>query len=249
MNYTHKFRQFFFKMIKFIILLFSFSYKINIPNNKKYLIYIKIAKTGSSTIIEYFKYNTGIITLREFEKLSVNDKQNISKLIIVVNDQIEYFTKNYSYIWDNSYKFSCVRNPISRFESALNYHPYCKGNDPIHLINSLLKYKKLNVYDWKKKYDDDIVLKISAYNHLLYSQYDSLYIDKKKIYDYLLRIEDFDNSFNTLLKSLNLKFYFKHLYKKRVNKSVNKKTLTEKEIVSIIKIFEKDFLHFNYQIY
>jgi hypothetical protein len=232
------------KLIKLFIKLIPLFNTLKVPDNKKYLVFIKIAKTGGSTIVDYFHYNTGVIYLRDFEKLSYNKKIINRKLIVIVNDQIHYFITNYNNFWKNSYKFSCVRNPIARFESSMNYHPYCINKEPINLIKSLSKYSYSNIYDWKNKFDTKTKIKISAYNHLLFSQYESLFINNKKLFDYLIYLEKFNFDFIILLKKLNLGFYFKNLYKKNINLNKQKKILSNDEIKYIKKYFKKDFLNF-----
>ena len=234
-------------IIKFIFYCLSlFFIKIKIPNNKKYIIYIKIAKTGGSSIVDYFRFNAGVIFLNDFIKLNKLQKNNNKKLIVIVNDQVDYFIENFSEIWNSSYVFSSIRNPISKFKSAFNYHPFCKDKRPVEVIETLKKYENYNVYDWKKNNNYKTIQKISAYNHILYTQYKSLYRNNKKLYHYLIRVENFDNDFLILIKILNLKFYFSNIYKKRVN--LKKKhiifTKSEKEIIK--KLFHEDYVNFNY---
>lgn len=237
-------KKIFIKLIKIFIKLISSFNTLTLPNNKKYLIFIKIAKTGGSTVVDYFNYNTGVIFLSEFEQLSDVQKIKNKKLIVIVNDQIHYFIKNYNIFWNNSYKFSCVRNPIKRFESAMNYHPYCINKKPKYLINFLSQYNYSNIINWKNKFDTKTKIKISAYNHLLFSQSESLYINDKKIFDYLIYLENFNLDFIILLNKLNLGFYFKNLYKKNMNINKHKRLLSNDEINYIKKYFKKDFLNF-----
>tara|TARA_E500000178_G_scaffold332424_1_gene366205 strand:- start:1603 stop:2346 length:744 start_codon:yes stop_codon:yes gene_type:complete len=234
-------------IIKFCFyFLYLFFISIKIPNNKKYIIYIKIAKTGGSSIVEYFRFNVGVIFLNDFIKLSKSQKYNNKKLIVIVNDQVDYFIENYSEIWNSSYIFSSIRNPISKFKSAYNYHPFCKDKRPIEVIETLKKYESYNIYGWKKNNNYKTIQKISAYNHILYTQYKSLYRNNKKLYHYLIKIEKFDKDFLILIEKLNLKFYYSNIYKKRVN--FNKKliifTKSEKEIIK--KLFHDDYVNFNY---
>jgi len=126
----------------------------------------------------------------------------------------------------------------------MNYHPFCINKEPIKLINYLSKYNYSNIFDWKKKFDTKTKIKISAYNHLLFSQYESLFINNKKIFDYLIYLEKFNFDFIILLKKLNLGFYFKNLYKKNINLNKQKKIFSKNEIKYIKKYFKKDFLNF-----
>ena len=60
-------------------------------------------------------------------KTMQNDRK---KLIVIVNDQVDYFIQNYDNIWKKSFIFSSVRNPLTRFESGFNYHPFCQNKIP-----------------------------------------------------------------------------------------------------------------------
>jgi len=243
----NNFKKIFFKLLKIILkktLLKKI--KIYIPYNKNYIIYIKIAKTGGSTIVDYFENNTGVVFLNDFKNLSQNQQIDTKKLIVIVNDQVDYFIQNYDNIWKQSFIFSSVRNPLTRFESGFNFHSFCQNKIPSDIFFILKKYKNFYSYDWKKKYDRDTIIKISAYNHLLFKQYESLIRNNKKIYNYLIRIESFEDDFLHLLDLLKLKNRFIFLYKKNENINHNKYILSSEEKELIKKEFKQDFEFFRY---
>jgi hypothetical protein len=96
---------------------------------------------------------------------------------------IEYFEKT---DFDNIYKFSIIRNPIDKFESAYNYLKKQEKQ------SKRLKIENLNINDFIK----NIMINYNNpydFNSHFERQYEGLYYDDKLLVDNLVKIENIED--------------------------------------------------------
>ena len=94
---------------------------MKLPNSKKYLLYIKTAKTGGTSFLKLLS------SIKPVKKFYIKDNERIlddiqeNDIIILISDNINIFKKKYKEIFDDSYKVLISRNPYNKAISSLNY--------------------------------------------------------------------------------------------------------------------------------
>lgn len=101
-----------------------------IPNDKKYLVYIKTAKTGGTTFVNILSQISPLKRLSDLKNIKQND------IIMIVYDQVKFFKERYPKIYKNSYKVIITRNPYDKTTSAWKYHPNIKDKKLLELLKN-----------------------------------------------------------------------------------------------------------------
>lgn len=222
-----------------------------IPNNKKYLVYIKTAKTGGTSFVNILEQ---ICNLKNRKLISYNNLDNVTKndIIMIVNDQILFFVKNYPHIYNNSYLIFISRNPYDRLISGWKYHPNTQNKTLEELFNNP-KYPPISPFlsRWKDNYPKNIWYLFSVYNHLYCKQTEYLTINNKFIINYVLKFENLNNDIFNLLNLLNIdisQINIPHLNKgtNYITNSYNKYLKNQELLNNINNYFKEDFDILNY---
>ena len=219
-----------------------------LPNNKKYLLYIKTAKTGGTSFIDYLNQ---IKTIKIFKRINnIRILQNVTEndIIMVTSDNISIFKKKYKEIFNNSYKIIISRNPYQKTKSCFNYHSKCKNSTIINLLKSKenLIYDSTKI-DYKLKASRDLWNNYSLFTHFYLPQTHGLIENNKLIVDYIIRNENMKEDIDNLLKKIKVNTY--QITLKHLNKTLNKKDidLNNEEISLINDRFNNDFKYLNYK--
>ena len=137
--------------------------------------------------------------------------------------------------WNEYFKFCFVRNPYDRAVSGWNY---------------LMETDNLNI-------DFDVYLKMkdivteNEYWHVFLSQYETL-IDKngKMFIDFVGKFENLEDDFQIILKKIGFnKICHDKIFINRRKTDSYKKYYTQEALDIVNKIYENDFIHFNYPKY
>lgn len=191
----------------------------------KKIIYIKVAKTGGTSILNIF--HDKIFKIPHYKnKNEVIDNRNIEELdfLYIPNfEWMEYYLKKNNNLFDNSIIICSIRDPVSRYISGCN-HFNCDVNK---LIYNLPTKEELNMWI-----------------HITQSY--SEYIKNIKI-DYFIRtekliedIQKFCNKFKHCDSRFNIKIENIVLNKKNY---INK--ITNKTIIKVTNVFKNDIKLFN----
>jgi hypothetical protein len=229
-----------------------------VPNNKKFLVYIKTAKTGSSSfvkILEKISSNSKVNYYEYKDLVSKNENLNIGDIIMIVNDQINFFIKEYPNIYKYSYFVLISRNPLNRFISGWKYHNLSKRKSIDSVINNpIYPPKKPYEIRWKNEFPKKYWDFFSLYNHVYCGQTETLVINGKFIIDYIIKFEDYNNEMLKFFRHLKLnesdieKLAIPHEKKNNLN-YLNIKSKISKELkIKIFEMFENDYKLLNYNI-
>lgn len=220
----------------------------SISHDKK-AIFFHIGKTAGiyirNTLSKYYDFNLYLLKRPDHEKfcntnLSLNDK-----LSFCCKTGIVKYYKTSKYIndfmdmdenkWNEYFKFCFVRNPYDRVVSGWNY---------------LMETFKLNI-DFDKYLEMKNIVSENEYWHVFLSQYDTILNENGVVFvDYVGKFENIENDFQIILDKIGCKtiLHKSVFYNKRQNNNY-KKYYTQKALDIVNKIYEKDFIHFNYQKY
>lgn len=218
-----------------------------LPNNKKYLLYIKTAKTGGTSFLDYLKQIKPIKMYQRINNQRILDEVEENDIIMVVSDNLSSFKKKYRNIFDNSYKILISRNPYEKTNSCYNYHPYCKNNSLISLLKNKenLKFDSTKI-DYKLEAPRNLWNYYSLFTHFYLSQTHNLIEDDKLVIDKIIRFENMNDDIKELFENINIdtsKVTLKHLNKTKNKKEIN---LDKEEINLINDRFSDDFKYLNY---
>jgi hypothetical protein len=230
---------------------------MHLPNNKKYLLYIKVAKTGGTSFLKYLNDLSQEIHLKpiiEFKDMN-NQRQldrepKLNDIIMVVNDNFKIFKNKYPEILKSSFVIVISRNPYQKFLSCYHYHPMCQGKTMEHMLNTRFLYN-FNSFetDYKREQPKRLWNYFSLFTHLLAPQTLELLNENRDnhIADKIIRFESLNEDIQDLISELkiNTKHHIKHL-----NKGINyQKTINDNNIITLINnIFQDDFKYLNYPI-
>ena len=221
---------------------------MKIPNGKKYILYIKTAKTGGTS---FMKYLESIKPVKQFRRINGERKLDniiLNDIIMVPNDTIDIFKSKYADIYKNSYKILIARNPLTRALSGFNSHPLTKNmNDIKPLINDLnyLKYDSTKI-DYKMEAPRKLWYLYSLYTHFYLEQTHGLINNDVLEIDYIIYFENLDENIKLFMKEINVE---KGVILNHLNQT-NSKRLKQFDDVSIKYInerFAKDFKYLNYE--
>lgn len=232
-------------------------YNMFLPNNKKYLLYIKVAKTGGTSFLKYLNDLSLEINQREVINFKIIDnKRKLDRepqkndIIMVVNDNFKKFKLIYPEILENSYIIIISRNPYQKFLSCYHYHPECKGKSMIDLLNSkyLFNYNSFET-DYKTEQPKRLWNYFSLYTHLLAPQITGLLTDDKNshIAHKILKFENLNNDIEIFKNNLNIESNISLFH---LNKGIEyEKNINNNHVKKIInQLFKDDFKYLNYQI-
>ena len=219
-----------------------------LPNNKKYLLYIKTAKTGGTSFVDYLNQIKNIKMYKRINNIRVLENVKEGDIIMVVNDNLNEFKEKYMNIFDKSYKIMISRNPYTKTLSCYNYHPLSKNKDLVQL----LKNKKNLTYDstaidYKLKAPKSLWNNYSLFTHFYLKQTFGLVENEKLLVDKVIRFENLQCDINNLFSEL--KINVNNLTLKHLNSTSYKYHLedVDKEVISLINnLFTDDFKHLNY---
>jgi hypothetical protein len=187
-------------------------YPIQIQSNIS-LIFIHINKNGGTSMSRAIGFKRKI-------------HRSASKIKKIINDKE----------WDNSIKFTIIRNPFSRVVSQFNFHKKTGQLD-----------KNISFHDWVVKTYKNRKIKYKFLRNLyIYkNQIEWISIENKIIVDDILRFESLDNDLKLFNEKYSLSLKLDHLnstkkvdYKKYYN-------LTTKKIIS--HYFKDDLEYFKYE--
>lgn len=220
-----------------------------IPNGKKYLVYIKTAKTGGTTFTYVLKNiataeRVGYWTMDELEQVKHGD------IIMIVNDQIRFFMAQYPHIFSDSYYVTISRNPYSRILSGWKYHKMTKNRTLSDLLtHPIVPPMKPYEVEWKKHMPKETWDLFSVYNHFYVSQTEPCVINGRFIIDYIIRFEDFNENVKTFFDHIKCqRVTIPHLNKSKNNVDVKqfKEPSLSSTVPQINKLFHQDFMLLGY---
>ena len=200
-------------------------------SHKYKCIFIHMPRTGGSFI----------------EKILINKDQWL------IDPKIKHLTARqaklkYKKYWNNYFKFSFVRHPLSRFKSMMKYSEFFFGEKN---INSL-KIEHINFYKKKFNYPNLIETDLRYFSpkKSKKNKQNQPYLNflNEKL-DYIGLYENFEEDFKVILNKINFKFYFLKkffIFNKEQTKFKNKvkykiTNLAKKEI---IKLHSNDISYF-----
>lgn len=150
----------------------------------------------------------------------------------------------YSKYWTNYFKFSFVRHPYSRTISMAQYGKFFFGEQ----INKEIEDKHIAHY--RKTFGESILIEhdrrfysrldLQNYSHQQNCVYQNI-IDEEL--DYVGSFENLETGFKEICNTLGLQ----NVELPKVNKSSVKIILSENARLIIDRIYEKDFLKYNYK--
>jgi hypothetical protein len=152
---------------------------------------------------------------------------------------IEYYKRD-KHKFSEYFKFSFVRNPLDRFHSAYNYLSQNGKSDIDKYWNKKYMMPYNNIEDFILKGGIDV-----AFNKVEHFKSQTYYICKenKIMVDFVGKYESLNTDIEFIKKKLNLKF---ELAKVNENISSKKEFISIKAEKKIRKIYERDFLNFDY---
>jgi hypothetical protein len=242
-------------------------------NHDLNIIYFHIPKTGGTyiqTLLEeyydFFSYNflvrSDFHIFNEFNKKKTENYKDYLKVTPFSNRLFgvnNYYSGSKELIdattlgeqkWNDSLKFTFVRDPYSRFISAFNFIlsiPTISEN----LVDND-NYEKFENIDYFIDNKDE--LSDIAYNHVFLSQYDQI-IDKDGInnINFIGKQENLEEDLSNILLKAGFN-EIKHIERRNINKNridynYYKTYYTEYSFNFVNKHFEKDFSEFNYKKY
>jgi len=208
------------------------------------ILYIKIPKTGSTTINSHFykffidrnkkKQDKELLVtkyiIREYGVKNFNPIYN-NFLVIHDNDILEHIFNNYREYFDNSIIICSIRNPLERFLSGAK-HIFGKTIDVHKLIKNLPKQN--HIY--------------KNYLHITKSIDDFLIISNTKVkVDYWISQENLYDDIKLLFLKLNKNYVMPEDFRLMVG-SIKKFDLSNKFIKLHEKIYKNDYDYFkNYK--
>ncbi len=180
----------------------------NIP-----LIFIHINKNGGTSMSE------AIGMKRKIHRSAIKIKEIVSQ-----NE------------WNDSIKFTIIRNPFSRVVSQYNF------SKKTGLINKNLKFKEWVIKTYGLQRPSK---RFFRNNYIFKTQLDWITIENVIITDYILRFENLEKDILSMNKKFGTSIRLKHL---NSTKKVDYKTYYDSESKEIISnFFNKDLTYFNYE--
>jgi hypothetical protein len=230
---------------------------MKLPNDKKYLLYIKVAKTGGTSFLKYLNnlsqeiHQKPIIEFKDIDNQRQLDRYpQLNDIIMVVNDNFKIFKNKYPDILNDSFKIIISRDPYQKFLSCYHYHPMCHGKSMEYMLTTkfLYNFNSFNT-DYKREQPKRLWNYFSLFTHLLAPQTLELLNDNKDkhIADKIIRFESLNQDINNLLCELkiNTEIQLQHL-----NKGIDyQRIIKDNNIINLINTtFQDDFKYLDYPI-
>lgn len=223
-------------------------------NNKKYIIWVRTTKTGSTSLKAYLgdsnkKWKDDIEELKILNikkhyghynqflypsnKMCIDMKENY--INIIPQMRIKEFIEEYKNVWDDSFKFILTRNPYDKFLSGWKF----LNSDKIS--RQILKNTPFNEMD-NFNYD-----KFSPHlkNHII----DEIYFEDIKSVDYIVKYENYINDIEKLFNLINIPFNKKNYPNVRKTQFTDYKEyyMNNKNMIEFVdNKFKNDFEFFGY---
>lgn len=221
---------------------------MKLPNNYKYLLYIKTAKTGGTSFVDFLEKISKPKYFKRVNGKRVLDEISEGDIIILYDDNVSIFKKKYNYIFNNSYKILISRNPYDKIISCYNYHPFSKDKLLIDLLENkeYIKYDSSKV-DFKLHIEKKLWNYYSFFSHFYLLQTNDLIENNKLLIDKVITFENLNNEIYDLFKVLDINT--NNIELKHLNKTIEKKQilLSNKEVELINKRFYNDFKYLDYE--
>ena len=209
-------------------------------SHKYKCIFIHIPRTGGTYVEKIISTHLFLVKDRNFWDIANEDKHLIASQA----------KKKYAKYWNDYFKFTIVREPISRMRSMMLYSGEYFGE------KNIVEIKKKHLDFYKKKYDYPAILeadtKFYDIKNLKTDKHkkDQVYLNilDEKI-DFILRYENLDEDVKKLCKLIGIKFYnFKKIFIRNRQKSDRTKfKISSEESLKIIKeIYKNDIEYFKY---
>jgi len=221
-----------------------------LPNNKKYLLYIKTAKTGGTSFLEHLERCGDVKTYdrcngeRKLSDIKEND------IIMIQNDILIKFSKEYPEIYRDSYKIIISRNPYTKCISAYDFLVKRRALKDVNAkeknVKELLMSERYyeydsSKYDYKIECDEKDWKLFSLFGHFFLEQ--SFGLNKEDI-DVVIRFENLEKDVDDLFKKLDINIKKRMPHRK---KSIAPKMEADEDVKSLIyEKFKKDFELFDY---
>lgn len=211
---------------------------LKIPNGKKYMVFIKICKTGSTSTVKTFKDLNAAIYIQDI--FVRGGKYNPEEQILYVQELSDLKRLNIDV--KDCFLFTIARNPYDRALSGWHYHPSFKD------ANSFLDTLK-NPPQCAEELRDPNLPNWHAYSsflHLTKSMTESLTCDGKFHIDHFIKLENYDKEFVPFCENIGLNSPQTFCEKKNVDKKYAETKLSRDELDAINKLFANDFTNFGY---
>ena len=221
-----------------------------LPNNKKYLLYIKTAKTGGTSFLEHLERCGDV---KKYDRCNGERKLSDIKendIIMIQNDILIKFSKEYPEIYRDSYKIIISRNPYTKCISAYDFLVKRRALKDVNAkeknVKELLMSERYyeydsSKYDYKIECDEKDWKLFSLFGHFFLEQ--SFGLTKEDIDD-VIRFENLEKDVDDLFKKLDINIKKRMPHRK---KSIVPKMEADEDIKSLIyEKFKKDFELFDY---
>lgn len=234
-------RVFYAFLSKLTLFVFRFRNLFLRANNKKPfaiypVIYIRTPKCASSSIIESFAASKRLIRIHgRLDKVKKDElsEENIKRKVIFISPgNIKWMQKKYPSIWNNSFKFSVVRNPYSKVVSAWKFLDDLKEKELKDVLASPPKLES-----WRN------------YHHFTRTITSMLLVENKLCTDYVIKYENLNEDFKYILEVLGVN----NMQLPNVNKTYGKnknenKHILDKDVKTQIQnLYHDDFVNFGYE--
>jgi len=200
---------------------------VDIPNGKKYVVWVRIAKTGSTSTENTLISLESLIKYKDV--LNKPDSFDSKKQIIRVVDLDQL--KNINIDVEDCFIFTVVRNPYRRALSGWFFHGWFREKD--NFTQALKKPPQ--------KHENE-----GAWRHFTKTMTQHLLYNNQIRVDHVIKLENYDEEFSKFLQEqlgfLKSDFI---LLKKNISNSNNKK-ISREELDMMNKIFKNDFENFDY---
>jgi hypothetical protein len=199
------------------------------------VIYIRTPKCASSSIIMALKSIDRLITIHgrvnKFRESELSSENLQRKVIFLSPGNIEWFQKKHPEIWQKAFKFSVVRNPYDKAISAWRFLDDLKI---IPLVDALSNPPQPD--NWR------------SYHHFTRTLTSMLTIDGKLYPDFIVKYENLNNDFTTLMVKLGISSFFLPETNKTLERTKEDKSSEIDEVSKelIGKMFHDDFVTFGY---
>lgn len=190
-------------------------------------IFIHIPKTAGTSIEQFIKDNGK----NEISYLGVRNNRSLHHLLA-------YELKlELSYLYNQYYKFSIIRNPYDRLLSEYYW-------TPIRGVGYKSNQTKADFITYVAKVVKNKLFFENIYNDHFIPQHCFVFKGKNLLVDHIFRYEDLDYIIDFLKKRFNINRNFPCLNKS--DHSIKKTEWNNRQKERIYKIYEKDFIIFNY---